>query len=70
MDPKASESTKKAIEAVIECYKHNYPEATIFTAADPVSVYWGHFSVLEVRHHLALSYRADCSLQKTKKNQT
>ena len=50
VDPKASESTKKAIEAVIECYKHNNPEANIFTAPDPVSVHWGHFSVLEVRH--------------------
>ena len=50
VDPKASESTKRAIEAVIKCYKHKYPEASIFMAADPVPVYWGHFSVLEVRH--------------------
>ena len=60
MDPKASESTKKAIAAVIECYKLKYPKASIFMAADPVPVYWGHFSVLEVRH-LTLHVQGDVS---------
>ena len=49
VDPKASESTKKAISNLIECYKYKYPNTSIFAAADPVPVYWGHFSVLEVR---------------------
>ena len=49
VDPKASETTKKAIAAIVECYKYKYPNTSIFTAADPVPVYWGYFSVLEVR---------------------
>ena len=49
VDQKASETTKKAIAAIIECYKNKYPNTSIFIAADPVPVYWGYFSVLEVR---------------------
>ena len=48
VDPKADEATTKAIQAVIGCYNYKFPNATVFEVPHPVSVYWGHISVLEV----------------------
>ena len=48
VDPKADETTTKAIKAVIKCYNHKFPNATVFQVPHPVSVFWGHISVLEV----------------------
>ena len=52
VDPKASARTKEAVAAVVRCYNEKYPQTTIFTAPDPVPVWWGHYSVLEVTQHL------------------
>ena len=48
VDPKADQSTAKAIKAVIGCYNHKFPNATLFAVPHPVSVFWGHISVVEV----------------------
>ncbi len=48
IDPKAPDLTRAATEAVVECYKFRYPEANIFIVPNPVPVFWGHMSTLEV----------------------
>ena len=48
VDPKANEATTRAIKAVIGCYNYKFPNATLFAVPHPVSVFWGHISVLEV----------------------
>ncbi len=48
VDIKASEGVKEAIKNIVKCYKEAYPESNIFVATNPVSVYWGHISTLEV----------------------
>ena len=50
IDPKADEATTKAIKAVIGCYNDKFPNATVFAVPHPVSVFWGHISVLEVSY--------------------
>ena len=50
IDPKASDATTKAMEAIITCYNQKFPNTTMFAVPHPVPVYWGHFSVLEVGH--------------------
>ena len=48
IDPKADVATTRAIKAVIGCYNYKFPNTTVFEVPHPVSVYWGHISVLEV----------------------
>ena len=48
IDPKADKATTRAIKAVISCYNYKFPNTTVFEVPHPVSVYWGHISVLEV----------------------
>ena len=50
IDPKASDATTKAMEAIIGCYNQKYPNTTMFAVPHPVPVYWGHFSVLEASY--------------------
>ncbi|XP_059096883.1 N-acetyllactosaminide beta-1,6-N-acetylglucosaminyl-transferase-like isoform X2 [Tigriopus californicus] len=47
VDAKADEKVTKAVDQMVKCYQWKHPKATIFTVDDPISVFWGHFSVLE-----------------------
>ncbi|XP_059097770.1 beta-1,3-galactosyl-O-glycosyl-glycoprotein beta-1,6-N-acetylglucosaminyltransferase 4-like [Tigriopus californicus] len=47
VDAKADEKVTKAVDQMVKCYEWKHPKATIFTVDDPISVFWGHFSVLE-----------------------
>ena len=56
VDPKADEATTRAIKAVVSCYNHKFPNATVFEVPHPISVFWGHISVLEVSFSLRCKY--------------
>eukprot|EP00094_Tigriopus_californicus_P014087 TCALIF_13643-PA protein Name:"Similar to GCNT2 N-acetyllactosaminide beta-1,6-N-acetylglucosaminyl-transferase, isoform B (Homo sapiens)" AED:0.12 eAED:0.20 QI:79/0/0/0.66/1/1/3/0/349 len=47
LDAKADEKVTKAVNQMVKCYQWKHPKATIITVDDPISVFWGHFSVLE-----------------------
>jgi hypothetical protein len=46
---KADGVTREAAESLVGCYRKKYPDYpdSIFFAEDPVSVFWGHMSVLD-----------------------
>ncbi len=48
VDVKASDEVKKAINGIVKCYTESYPKSNVFVATNPVAVYWGHISTLEV----------------------
>ncbi len=47
IDASSPPKVRQAMENVIKCYKHKFPEANIFSVKFPIHVYWGKF-ILEV----------------------
>lgn len=41
VDVKAPESVHRAVEAVLACYRHRFPESTVFQSGFPVPILWG-----------------------------
>ena len=46
LDHKANKTITKAFHNLIDCYKHHFPNTTIFMYPHPSDVYWAHYSLL------------------------
>ena len=46
LDHKANKTITKAFHNLIDCYKHHFPDTTIFMYPHPSDVYWAHYSLL------------------------
>ena len=64
VDSKADSVFVRTVKQLVECYRARYPGATIILPEDTVSVYWGHFSIVEAEltclralHRLGLDWR-------------
>ena len=46
LDHKANKTITKAFHNLIDCYKHHFPDTTIFMYPHPAEVYWADYSLL------------------------
>lgn len=47
IDTKSSEVLRKAVTNIIRCFQETFPKTQIFLADFPISVYWGHISMVD-----------------------
>ena len=46
LDYRANKTITEAFHNLIDCYKHHFPDTTIFMYPHPAEVYWAHYSLL------------------------
>ena len=47
IDPKSDFWFSESVKNILRCYKTRYPDTYISSSSRPVSVFWGHFSIVE-----------------------
>jgi len=47
VDQKAPKRLHDSVDSLAACYNHKFGHGKVFVIRNPISVYWGHISVLD-----------------------